>query len=578
MALIVKDRVKETTATTGTGTITLAGAADGFQSFSVIGDGNTTYYAITDTVTGEWEVGLGTYTTSGTTLSRDTVLESSNAGSLVNFGSGDKDVFVTYPAERAVYLDGAGSAVTSLDVATLGATTANITTANITAGTVTTAPTSANDLANKIYVDSIAAAGLHYHSPVRVESPIALTVTYNNGTAGVGATLTNADTQAALVIDGVTLSANDRVLIYVQTDAAQNGVYTVTDVGSGSTNWVLTRATDADTYAPSNPNSLGQGDAFYVTQGVTGAGELYVCNTEGVITFGTTEINFVQISSAQIYSAGAGLNLTGTEFSIAPYVVKVGNYTANSFEKILADTSGGSFTVTLPASPIAGDQVTVADNADTWGANNLTIDRNGQTIEGLAQDLVCDINSISVQLVYDGSTWSVYTQLGGNGGIGVTETGTQTLTNKTIDFANNTLTGVASTSTAQTLTNKTIAFVDNTLTGVAPTDQPTITGLKETQVAVAASAIDLSLGNYFTKTISGTTTFTVSNVASSGTVSAFVLDLTNGGSATVNWWAGVTWNDATAPTLTSSGRDVLAFFTHDGGTTWNGFVLGKAMA
>jgi len=110
MALVVKDRVKETTTTTGTGTLTLAGAATGFQSFSVVGDGNTTYYAIYDSASGDWEVGVGTYTSSGTTLSRDTVLESSNAGSLVSFGSGSKDVFVTYPAERSVYLDAAGNA------------------------------------------------------------------------------------------------------------------------------------------------------------------------------------------------------------------------------------------------------------------------------------------------------------------------------------------------------------------------------------------------------------------------------------------------------------------------------------
>ena len=94
MALVVKDRVKETTATTGTGTVTLAGASTGYQAFSVIGDGNTTYYAIVDTTTGDWEVGVGTYTASDTTLSRDTILLSTNSGSDVSFASGNKDVFV----------------------------------------------------------------------------------------------------------------------------------------------------------------------------------------------------------------------------------------------------------------------------------------------------------------------------------------------------------------------------------------------------------------------------------------------------------------------------------------------------
>ena len=102
MALVVKDRVKETTTTTGTGAVTLGGAATGFKSFSVIGDGNTTHYAIVDSAAGDFEIGLGTYTASGTLLSRDTVFESSNSGSAVSFSAGSKDVFVTYPAGKSV--------------------------------------------------------------------------------------------------------------------------------------------------------------------------------------------------------------------------------------------------------------------------------------------------------------------------------------------------------------------------------------------------------------------------------------------------------------------------------------------
>ena len=100
MALVLKDRVRETTISTGTGTITLAGATDGYQGFDVIGDGNTTYYAITS-ANDSWEVGLGTYTASGTTLSRDTILESSNSGSAITL-SGVSIVFCTYPAEKAI--------------------------------------------------------------------------------------------------------------------------------------------------------------------------------------------------------------------------------------------------------------------------------------------------------------------------------------------------------------------------------------------------------------------------------------------------------------------------------------------
>lgn len=103
MALVVKDRVLETTTTTGTGTYTLGGTLTGYQSFSVIGDANTTYYVVTDGV--GWEVGIGTYTSSGTTLARTTILASSNSNNAVNWGAGTKTVFVTYPADKAVMTD-----------------------------------------------------------------------------------------------------------------------------------------------------------------------------------------------------------------------------------------------------------------------------------------------------------------------------------------------------------------------------------------------------------------------------------------------------------------------------------------
>ena len=103
MALVLADRVKETSTTTGTGAYTLAGAVTGFESFNSIGNGNTTYYACT--LGSDFEVGIGTYTASGTTLARTTILQSSNSDNAVDWGAGTKTLFCTQPAEKAVFKD-----------------------------------------------------------------------------------------------------------------------------------------------------------------------------------------------------------------------------------------------------------------------------------------------------------------------------------------------------------------------------------------------------------------------------------------------------------------------------------------
>jgi len=132
MALVLKDRVKETTTTTGTGTYTLAGAVTGFEAFSSVGNSNTTYYACTDGT--DFEVGIGTYTSSGTTLARTTILQSSNSDSAVSWSSGTKTIFCAQPAEKAVFLDASGNII-----AANGSALTALNASNLASGTVANA-------------------------------------------------------------------------------------------------------------------------------------------------------------------------------------------------------------------------------------------------------------------------------------------------------------------------------------------------------------------------------------------------------------------------------------------------------
>ena len=373
MALVLKDRVKETSTTAGTGTLTLAGAVTGFQSFAAVGDGNTTYYAIADNATGAWEVGIGTYTSSGTTLSRTTVLSSSNSGSLVNFAANPKDVFVTYPSERAVWLDSAGSVLVQYEFNTINATTANLTTANITSGTITTAPTSNTDIVNKQYADAIA-SGIHFHEAVELATTAALPAnTYNNGTSGVGATLT-ANANGILSVDSTVTVVNNRVLVKNEVTQANNGVYVVTQVGTVSTPYILTRATDFDT-AGSGVDQIDEGDFFLVTGGTANANTAWVQQTPPPITVGTTAIVFQQFSAPITYTAGTGLNESPTyTFNIANTTVSAATYGSASQVPVFAVNAQGQLTsVTNTSIAISGSAVSGAISGQAGSvANALT--------------------------------------------------------------------------------------------------------------------------------------------------------------------------------------------------------------
>jgi hypothetical protein len=142
--------------------------------------------------------------------------------------------------------------------------------------------------------------------------------------SGVGAKLTNAGAQVALNIDSIPLSLGNRVLVYRQTNGFENGVYEVTNVGSISTNWELTRAATENKYDPRSVFTLGEGDYFFVQEGFNSAGESYVFTTIGTIIFGTTDLVFTQFSAALQYIGGTNIDITGQTISLTGQV-GVGN-------------------------------------------------------------------------------------------------------------------------------------------------------------------------------------------------------------------------------------------------------------
>ena len=155
-----------------------------------------------------------------------------------------------------------------------------------------------------------------------------------------------------------------------------------------------------------------------------------VGQNQGVAT--TDSPTFDTVNATTVLGDGSGL--TGIVAGLA-WSRKTTTYTAANNDAIIADTSGGAWALTLPASPSIGDLVRVVDGAD-WATNNLTVGRNSSTIEGDAADLVMNIGGAAVDFVYDGTTWQIYAQIGASSGDVVTETGTQTLTNKTLTSPN----------------------------------------------------------------------------------------------------------------------------------------------
>jgi hypothetical protein len=263
----------------------------------------------------------------------------------------------------------------TINATSIGATTPStgvFSSVGMTTGTITTAPASGTDIVNKDYADSIA-SGINFHAACNYASTADLgAATYNNGSSGVGATLTKTVPFSTLSVDGGSPTVGQRILVKNQTSGAQNGIYVVTSVGSALVGWVLTRATDYDT-SGSGQNEIDQGDYVLVLSGTTQANTSWVQQTALPITVGTTALVWLQFGAPITYSAGTGLTLSTTTFSITNTAVTSGSYGGAATVPTFSVNAQGQLTAASNTTiAIAGSQITSGTVAIANGGTGQT--------------------------------------------------------------------------------------------------------------------------------------------------------------------------------------------------------------
>lgn len=354
-------------------------------------------------------------------------------------------------------------------------------------------PTLPLQAATKQYVDSMS-AGLTPKESCIAATTGALTVTYDNGTAGDGATLTNAGAQAAFALDDVTLTVGQRVLIKDQADQTQNGIYDVTNVGSGATNWILTRSSDYNSTA-----EILSGSYTVIAQGTVNAAILYVMTNPNPIVVGTDDIEFSAFESAANITVTAPLNKTGNVIGLdIPLLAEYGG----------TGVDNGSNTITLGGDIVTGGNFTTSGayplTLTLTGATNVTLPTSGTLVNTSVNTLS---NLSSVGTITTG-TWEASIIQAEYGGTGVNN-GSNTIT-----LGGNIVTGGAVTfSGAYPFTA--------TLTGSTSLTYPTSGTLFSTSDTVLNALSNYntnglltqtSFGNFTGRTVTGTTdNITVTN-------------------------------------------------------------------